>query len=105
MNPAVIIAWRQGEDDLQATIDSAVASIGKGTVIPIEDKTHDGPARTRQDITHTSTTTPLRRLVFRVRAAAAEALSRPRSGCDRATLHPRTCQRSRPCCCVTRSPK
>ena len=47
MKPAVIIPWREGETELQATIESASASIGKGVVIPIEDKAGDGPAMTR----------------------------------------------------------
>ena len=47
MKPAVIIPWREGETELQATIDSASASIGKGLVLPIEDKVGDGPAMTR----------------------------------------------------------
>lgn len=45
---AVIIAWRQGEDDLPATIKSAGASAGRGAKIyPVEDKTGAGPAQTR----------------------------------------------------------
>jgi len=47
MNPAVIIPWRDGEDDLQATIDSAADSIGAGEVYPVEDKTGAGPGQTR----------------------------------------------------------
>ena len=48
MKTAVIIPWRQGETELQTTIDSAAASIGKSaTIYPIEDTTHDGPAKTR----------------------------------------------------------
>ena len=47
MKPAVIIPWRQGETELQTTIESASASIGKGTVLPVEDKAGDGPAMTR----------------------------------------------------------
>jgi len=48
MKPAVIIPWREGETELQSTIDSAAASIGKGaTIIPVEDKAGDGPAMTR----------------------------------------------------------
>ena len=48
MKPAVIIPWREGETELQTTIDSAAASIGKGaTIIPVEDKAGDGPGMTR----------------------------------------------------------
>jgi predicted RNA-binding Zn-ribbon protein involved in translation (DUF1610 family) len=47
MKPAVIIPWRVGETELQSTIESATASIGKGVIIPIEDKLGDGPAMTR----------------------------------------------------------
>jgi hypothetical protein len=47
VKPAVIIPWRKGETELQTTIDSASASIGKGVVLPIEDKRGDGPAMTR----------------------------------------------------------
>jgi hypothetical protein len=48
MKPAVIIPWRKGETELQSTIESATASIGKGSVIiPVEDKAGDGPAMTR----------------------------------------------------------
>jgi hypothetical protein len=44
----VVVAWRQGESDLQATIESAAASAGKAsTIIAVEDKTMQGPARTR----------------------------------------------------------
>jgi len=44
----VVVAWRHGESDLQATIDSAAASAGKAsTIISVEDKTMQGPARTR----------------------------------------------------------
>lgn len=45
---AIICAWREGEDDLQATIESAQKSIGKNaTVYTVEDKTCEGPAKTR----------------------------------------------------------
>jgi hypothetical protein len=48
MKPAVIIPWRQGETELQTTIESATTSIGKGaTIYPVEDTTRAGPARTR----------------------------------------------------------
>lgn len=47
MNPVVIIPWREGETELQATIESASDSIGKGVVMPVEDKAGDGPAMTR----------------------------------------------------------
>jgi len=47
MNTAVVIAWRKGETDLAATIASAQESVGEGTIYAVEDKTHDGPARTR----------------------------------------------------------
>jgi glycosyltransferase involved in cell wall biosynthesis len=48
MKTAVICAWRKGETDLDATIDSAVASIGKhAKIILVEDKDGSGPARTR----------------------------------------------------------
>ena len=44
----VVVAWRQGETDLQATIESAAASAGKAsTIIAVEDKVMQGPARTR----------------------------------------------------------
>jgi len=45
---AVVIAWREGEDDLQATIEDAGRSAGKSAiVIPVEDTEGQGPARTR----------------------------------------------------------
>lgn len=46
---AVVMAWRRGETEVQATVESAVASIERfgGSVIPVEDRTKDGPARTR----------------------------------------------------------
>ena len=44
---AIIIAWRKGEDDLDATIDSASRSIPGATIIAVEDKDASGPARTR----------------------------------------------------------
>jgi len=45
---AVVIAWREGETELGSTIESAGASAGKTcVVIPVEDKTGAGPARTR----------------------------------------------------------
>ena len=48
MKPAIIIPWRKGETELQSTIESAKASIGKGAIIyPVEDKIGDGPAMTR----------------------------------------------------------
>jgi hypothetical protein len=47
MKTAVIIPWRQGETELQATIDSATQSIAKGAILPVEDKAGDGPAITR----------------------------------------------------------
>lgn len=47
MRTAVVIAWRDGETELQATIDSVSESIGKAQVCAVEDKTGAGPARTR----------------------------------------------------------
>lgn len=47
MKTAVVIAWRQGETELQDTIDSASMSIGKGAIVPVEDVTGAGPAQTR----------------------------------------------------------
>lgn len=45
---AVVCAWKQGETDLQATIDDAGRSAGKGVKIyAVEDKTNEGPGRTR----------------------------------------------------------
>ena len=45
---AIIIAWRQGEDDLAATVADAERSIGAaGRVLAIEDTTAAGPALTR----------------------------------------------------------
>lgn len=45
---AVVIPWRDGETDLDATVKSASASIGKGAKIyPVEDKRGDGPGQTR----------------------------------------------------------
>jgi hypothetical protein len=43
-----VCAWRQGEDDLASTIESAGLSAGKASAIyAVEDKTMQGPARTR----------------------------------------------------------
>lgn len=47
MKTAVIIPWRKGETELQTTIESATKSIGKGTIIPIEDVDGQGPGKTR----------------------------------------------------------
>lgn len=45
---AVVCGWREGETDLQATIEDAGRSAGKGvTIYPVEDKAHEGPGRTR----------------------------------------------------------
>lgn len=45
---AVVVAWRRGETDLQATIDAASASVEpEANIFPIEDKAGEGPARTR----------------------------------------------------------
>lgn len=45
---AVVVAWRTGENDLNATLESARASAGTGALIlPIEDTEGAGPARTR----------------------------------------------------------
>jgi|GEM_PF-2720919 len=45
---AVVVAWRAGEDDLNATVQAAGKSAGSGSiVIPVEDKAGEGPARTR----------------------------------------------------------
>lgn len=45
---AVVMAWRKGEDDLNATIEAAGKSAGPNCIVlPVEDKTGDGPARTR----------------------------------------------------------
>lgn len=42
------MAWREGEDDLQATIEDSVRSAGKSAIVfPVEDKTGAGPAQTR----------------------------------------------------------
>lgn len=44
----IVCAWRAGEDDLEATISSARESIGKDAlIVKVEDKTGDGPGRTR----------------------------------------------------------
>jgi hypothetical protein len=45
----IVIAWRQGEADLDATIESARRSVGKlpAAVYAVEDKDRQGPARTR----------------------------------------------------------
>jgi SAM-dependent methyltransferase len=48
VNLAVVCAWREGETDLQATIDDAGRSAGEGvTIYPVEDQAHEGPGRTR----------------------------------------------------------
>lgn len=48
MKTAVIIPWRQGETELQTTIESVTRSAGRGTTIyPVEDTTRAGPAVTR----------------------------------------------------------
>jgi len=45
---AVIIAWRKGESELEATIESAKENCGANTVIcPVEDTDASGPGRTR----------------------------------------------------------
>jgi len=45
---AVVMAWRQGEDDLAATVEDAGRSVGKSALVfPVEDKTGAGPAQTR----------------------------------------------------------
>lgn len=45
---AVVVAWRKGETELEETIESASRSLRKGdVVIPVEDVTGAGPARTR----------------------------------------------------------
>jgi len=45
---AIVCAWREGETDLQATIDSAAESAGPGAAVyAVEDKDRQGPARTR----------------------------------------------------------
>lgn len=44
----IVCAWRQGEDDLDATLESARKSIGKkATIYAVEDKNCEGPGRTR----------------------------------------------------------
>ena len=44
----IVCAWRQGESDLAATMESAEASAGASVkIISAEDKTQAGPARTR----------------------------------------------------------
>jgi hypothetical protein len=44
----IVCAWRQGETDLAATIESAGASAGNGAAVyAVEDKERQGPARTR----------------------------------------------------------
>jgi hypothetical protein len=44
----IVCAWRQGEDDLAATIESAAASAGTAAnIYAVEDKDRHGPARTR----------------------------------------------------------
>jgi len=45
----IVIAWRQGETDLAATVESARKSVGKmkAAVFAVEDKDRQGPARTR----------------------------------------------------------
>jgi len=45
---AVVMAWREGESDKDATVEDAGRSAGRSAVvIPVEDKTGAGPARTR----------------------------------------------------------
>lgn len=45
---AIICAWRKGEDDLEATIESAKKSAPKNAVVyTVEDKNGEGPGRTR----------------------------------------------------------
>lgn len=45
---AIVCAWRKGEDDLEATLQSAQASAGSaGRVIAIEDKNANGPGYNR----------------------------------------------------------
>ena len=45
---AIVCAWRAGEDDLKATLEYAAASAGKrARIYAVEDKTADGPGRTR----------------------------------------------------------
>lgn len=45
---AIVCAWRKGEDDLEATLESAQASAGTaGRVIAVEDKHANGPGHTR----------------------------------------------------------
>lgn len=48
MKTALIIAWRQGETELQETIDSAKKSLPQtAEIYPVEDKSFDGPGKTR----------------------------------------------------------
>lgn len=48
MKTAIIAAWRKGETDLDATIQSAIASAGEGArVYAVEDVATQGPGRTR----------------------------------------------------------
>lgn len=45
---AVVIAWRKGETDLEATIESATKAAGANTkIITVEDGVYAGPGRTR----------------------------------------------------------
>lgn len=45
---AVVCAWRKGEDDLEATVESAKQAVCAGAkIITVEDTTAQGPGRTR----------------------------------------------------------
>lgn len=47
MKIGIVAAWRKGETDLAATIESASQGLTAATVYAVEDRTADGPARTR----------------------------------------------------------
>ena len=45
---AIVCAWRAGEDDLAQTVESAQAAVfGGASIVTVEDKTAQGPGRTR----------------------------------------------------------
>lgn len=95
---AIVCAWRAGEDDLQATIDSAVKSAPKGaTVYAVEDKQAQGPGRTRHRGIEAATDADVIIIIdahmrFRGDALAVMAKHAARAGlCCALTYHNQTC--------------